>query len=52
MSEPKETKEKMRQKLTEYFDWCKKYFNYLELEPIKIEQYKQLVDEYYTDMRK
>lgn len=47
-----ETKEKMHQKLTEYFDWCKKYFNYLEIEPMKIEQYKQLVDEYYTDMRK
>lgn len=48
----KTTKTEMLQKLITYFEWCEKYNNYLELEPIKIDQYKQLVTEYYTDMRK
>lgn len=48
----KTTKTEMLQKLITYFEWCKKYNNYLELEPIKIDQYKQLVTEYYTDIRK
>lgn len=41
----------MKEKLYQYFDWCNKYRNYLEIEQSKIEQYKQLTEEYYTDMR-
>lgn len=39
-------KEKLRNKIHQYFDWCYDYRNYLKMSAEKIVNYKQLNDEH------
>lgn len=46
---PKTDKKKLFECILSYFDWCSYFNNSLELEPSKIELYKKLTQEYFTD---
>lgn len=41
----------LKQKINEYFDWCSTYFNYLEMDKIKIEHYRQMNKEHLTNIQ-
>lgn len=39
----------LKEKILSYFNWCNYYHRYLELDPTKIELYKKLTIEYFTN---
>ena len=39
----------MKESLNQYFDWCKEHHNQLDMEINKIEKYKELINEYFSD---
>jgi hypothetical protein len=39
----------IKESLNQYFDWCKDHHNQLDIEINKIEKYKELIDEYFSD---
>lgn len=44
-------KAKLRQKIDEYFEWCCSFHNYLEMDKMKIEHYKQMNKEHLTNIQ-
>lgn len=44
-----DTRTTMMKELKQYFDWCKYYSHYLEMDKNKIDTYKELVEEYFSN---
>lgn len=47
----KDTQTTLKEGLLAYFDWCKDYSQYLEMNDGKIENYKKLANEYFSDRK-
>jgi len=50
-SKDKEFVKKIKESTKVYFDWCKEFHSYLEMEENKIEEYKHLVDEFFCNLK-
>ncbi len=46
-----EVKQKLMNKVIEYFNWCEQYCNYLEMDENKIAKYKKLAKEYFNRLK-